>query len=111
MNSNIKNEENMAYEMGRKGSANDINRADLFSMCRGPIEKIWDKVIALFEALKMKGITPGLKVLIVGALLYLISPIDAIPDQIPIAGLLDDAALIISIFEKYVHYLQGGFSA
>jgi uncharacterized membrane protein YkvA (DUF1232 family) len=33
------------------------------------------------------------KVLIVAALLYLISPVDLVPDWIPVAGLLDDAAI------------------
>ncbi len=32
-------------------------------------------------------------VLVVAALLYLISPIDAVPDFIPVAGWLDDAAI------------------
>lgn len=33
-------------------------------------------------------------VLVVGALLYFVSPLDAIPDFIPFAGLLDDAAVM-----------------
>jgi uncharacterized membrane protein YkvA (DUF1232 family) len=33
-------------------------------------------------------------VVIVGALLYFVSPLDAIPDFIPFAGLLDDAAVL-----------------
>lgn len=31
--------------------------------------------------------------LVIGVLLYLISPIDAVPDFIPVAGWLDDAAI------------------
>ncbi|MEM9246760.1 MAG: YkvA family protein [Cyanobacteria bacterium P01_F01_bin.153] len=33
----------------------------------------------------------------IGALVYLISPLDVIPDVIPITGLTDDAALIVSV--------------
>lgn len=42
-------------------------------------------------------------VLIVAALLYLISPIDAVPDFIPFAGWLDDvgvAGLVLSYLDK-----------
>jgi uncharacterized membrane protein YkvA (DUF1232 family) len=41
--------------------------------------------------------------LVVGALLYLISPIDAIPDFIPVAGWLDDiavAGLVLGYLDK-----------
>src|SRR5215207_10140826 len=33
------------------------------------------------------------KILVIAALLYLVSPVDLVPDFIPIAGLLDDAAV------------------
>ena len=39
--------------------------------------------------------TPGfLKGAMVAALLYLISPVDLIPDAIPVLGLMDDAVLV-----------------
>jgi uncharacterized membrane protein YkvA (DUF1232 family) len=44
-------------------------------------------------------------ILLVGVLLYLVSPIDAVPDFIPLAGWLDDAAiagLVLSYLEKKV---------
>jgi uncharacterized membrane protein YkvA (DUF1232 family) len=37
------------------------------------------------------------KVLILGALLYLISPIDAIPDLIPVVGWLDDIGVATAV--------------
>lgn len=36
---------------------------------------------------------------IAGALIYLVSPLDVIPDWIPIAGLLDDATVLQFAFE------------
>lgn len=43
------------------------------------------------------------KAWIVFALVYFISPLDAIPDAIPVLGLLDDALLVAFV----VHQLQG----
>jgi uncharacterized membrane protein YkvA (DUF1232 family) len=39
------------------------------------------------------------KVLIVAALLYLISPVDFVPDWIPVAGLLDDAGIAALVLD------------
>ncbi len=40
------------------------------------------------------------KAMIIGALGYLISPLDVIPDAIPIAGLSDDLAVLIFVLHK-----------
>ncbi len=40
------------------------------------------------------------KALIIGALGYLISPLDVIPDAIPIAGLGDDLAVLLYVLKK-----------
>ena len=40
------------------------------------------------------------KTVIIGALGYLISPLDVIPDAIPIAGLSDDLAVLIYVLHK-----------
>ena len=40
------------------------------------------------------------KAIIIGALGYLISPLDVIPDAIPIAGLGDDLAVLIYVLNK-----------
>jgi uncharacterized membrane protein YkvA (DUF1232 family) len=47
----------------------------------------------LWQFLKSDAASPADVVLVIGALLYLISPIDAVPDFIPIAGFLDDATI------------------
>lgn len=61
-------------------------------------ERLDDKeVVLMFDMLKayMKGQykqVPALTLAaIVGALVYLVSPVDVAPDAIPVAGLLDDA--------------------
>jgi uncharacterized membrane protein YkvA (DUF1232 family) len=46
------------------------------------------------------------KVIIAGALAYLVSPIDVIPDFTPIVGLVDDLAVItVAIAQITVHIL------
>ncbi|GHV79252.1 hypothetical protein AGMMS49944_10430 [Spirochaetia bacterium] len=61
----------------------------------GLIQRIWEQVqllakyIASDETPWMEKIAPLL------ALVYLVSPIDVIPDFIPVAGLADDAAVIL----------------
>ena len=40
------------------------------------------------------------KAIIIGALGYLISPLDAVPDAIPIAGLTDDLGVLLYVLNK-----------
>ncbi|GAB6976969.1 YkvA family protein [Prevotella falsenii] len=40
------------------------------------------------------------KAIIIGALGYLISPLDLIPDAIPLAGLTDDLSVLIYVLQK-----------
>ena len=54
--------------------------------------------------------------LILAAIAYLVNPVDAVPDVIPVAGLADDAAVIASmlaaiskVLEKY-RVWKAGFS-
>jgi len=66
-------------------------------MNRGPIREIWPKVRSLLEMIRDPSAAWTAKALAIGALIYLISPLDAIPDFIPFAGLVDDAALIVAV--------------
>jgi uncharacterized membrane protein YkvA (DUF1232 family) len=67
------------------------------SMNRGPIKEIWPKIQSLFQMVLDPKAAWTSKALAIGSLLYLISPFDAIPDIIPVLGLTDDAAVIISV--------------
>jgi uncharacterized membrane protein YkvA (DUF1232 family) len=53
----------------------------------------------LWEYLNSGKVSGTEKVLIVAALLYLISPIDLVPDWIPVAGLLDDAGIAALVLD------------
>lgn len=67
------------------------------SMNRGPIKEIWPKIQSLFQMVLDPKAAWTSKALAIGSLLYLISPFDAIPDVIPVLGLTDDVAVIVSV--------------
>ncbi len=54
----------------------------------------------LYYTLQSDKISIKDKAIIVGALGYLISPLDVIPDAIPIAGLGDDLAVLVYVLNK-----------
>lgn len=54
----------------------------------------------LYYTLQSEKISVKDKAIIIGALGYLISPLDVIPDAIPIAGLGDDLAVLVYVLNK-----------
>lgn len=60
------------------------------------VKDLWfiGDAVKLFNMMTDPKVGWDFKCLAVGALAYFISPIDAIPDLIPIAGFLDDAGVI-----------------
>lgn len=91
-----------AEELGKNASEKDYSEIEekLPLMKRGPVKKIWDKVLFLKEKITSPEIPTRLKIVIVGALLYLILPIDVLPDTIPGLGLLDDVSVLLIVFRE-----------
>ena len=56
--------------------------------------------LILFYTLQSKQVSKTDKALIIGALGYMISPLDVIPDAYPIVGLSDDMAVLIYVLRK-----------
>lgn len=56
--------------------------------------------LILYYTLQSKDVPLKDKAIIIGALGYLISPLDVIPDAIPIAGLGDDVAVLLYVLHK-----------
>ena len=54
----------------------------------------------LYYTLQSKDVSIKDKAIIVGALGYLISPLDALPDAFPIVGLTDDMAVLAYVINK-----------
>ena len=95
-----------ANELGENASEKDIQKLDskLPAMKRGVIAKIWDKVLFLWEQAKSPDVPVRLKVVIVGALLYLILPLDVVLDTLPGIGLVDDMAVILAVVREVTKY-------
>ena len=56
--------------------------------------------LVLFYTLQSDKVSIKDKAIIIGALGYLITPLDVLPDAIPIAGLSDDLAVLIYVLHK-----------
>lgn len=56
--------------------------------------------LILYYTLQSDNVSIKDKAIIIGALGYLISPLDVIPDAIPIAGLGDDLAVLMYVLNK-----------
>lgn len=84
-------------------------------------ESFWDKVqklalsagikviyagLLLFYALKEPATPAWAKGVIVGALGYFISPIDAIPDIVPVAGYTDDLGVLLLALATVAMYIN-----
>ena len=93
-------------KFSRKKKAKDIDEKKLFNMNKGQIAKIWSKVLNLWEIVKNPKSDLAAKAMAVGALAYLILPLDVIPDFIPIAGLADDVGVILYAATHISNYIK-----
>jgi uncharacterized membrane protein YkvA (DUF1232 family) len=74
----------------------DVTRveASIGKMHKGVLKDVWDQVLLLWTLVKDPAALWGPRSIALAALVYVISPIDAIPDMIPVLGLADDAAIV-----------------
>lgn len=64
--------------------------------------------LLLFYCLKDKNIPAWTKTVIIGALTYFISPLDAIPDAVPFAGFTDDLGALVAALVVVAAYIDEG---
>lgn len=64
------------------------------------------RALILYYVMGKKELTKSEKILIIGALGYLITPIDLIPDLIPFKGFLDDVMVLYFVCEKVQKYID-----
>lgn len=88
------------YLNNLKKCAELLEKAKKKAKEKGPIKEVWDKLQLLFSIFgdyisgKYKDIPVGSIILIILAILYFVSPIDAIPDFLLPFGLFDDGGII-----------------
>lgn len=101
-------QDEMFQKMQDNASEADVDkiRRNLSGMNRGKIADIWDKVMSLWKFIQDPEAPWAGKAIAIGALIYLVSPIDAIPDFIPVAGLTDDVGIILAAIAKLASDLK-----
>ena len=91
-----------ADELGKAAGILEVKKVGLHleKMKRGPIADLWHIVEALWAGFKSPDIPAETKIAIIGALVYLVSPFDIVPDFLLPSGLLDDAAVIAFVYAQ-----------
>ena len=102
------NKEELFRDMSNNASESDIRRIDenINGMKKGKLVEVWDKVMQLYRFIKDPNAPWAGKAIAIGALIYMISPVDAVPDFTPIIGLLDDVAIITAAVSKLASDLK-----
>ncbi len=78
----------------------------------GPLADLWENLRTVFRLLQAyfskqyTTIPWGSIVLVVGSIIYFVSPIDLMPDWIPLAGFFDDAAVLVFVLRQINNDLQ-----
>lgn len=94
------------FDKFSKTNPEDLKFDSISKMNVGQIKKIWTQVLSLWKVVKSDSVTISQKAMAVGALVYLISPVDAILDTIPVIGLTDDAAVITLVATQLVNVIK-----
>lgn len=98
----FKDDENFGKAI--KGSAKHFNANAFVSKITKSVKYLSTETIyysfLLFEVIQSRKVSQADALIIIGALGYLILPVDLIPDFIPVVGFADDAALILKAVSK-----------
>ena len=93
----------------RRGDIADVlekeNKAKTIVEKAGFLSQYWDDIKTSFALIRdwfngsYDKVPARMIVSLAGALIYLVSPLDLIPDWVPMAGLVDDAAMLAFVFQ------------
>ncbi len=87
----------MSY--ANKFSANDFMEK-VSSIAKRAGSRLVYAALILYYTLQSDNVSKADKAIIIGALGYMISPLDVMPDAIPIVGLSDDLAVLLYVLKK-----------
>ena len=91
--------EDIADVLGKEGKAKTIvEKAGFLSQYWNDIKTSFSLIRDWFSGAYDK-VPARMIVSLAGALIYLVSPLDLIPDWVPMAGLVDDAAMLAFVFQ------------
>ncbi|MEB3223550.1 MAG: YkvA family protein [Candidatus Sericytochromatia bacterium] len=78
-----------------------IDTAQFFALLRRALRVIpfAREVLSMYYALLDPRTPTWVKATVVGAIAYFISPVDAIPDLVPMLGFTDDASLVFGAYQ------------
>jgi uncharacterized membrane protein YkvA (DUF1232 family) len=84
--------------------ANKFSQSDFVEkisrIARRAGSKLVYAALILYYTLQSDKISKADKAMLIGALGYMISPLDVLPDAIPIVGLTDDLAVLVYVLKK-----------
>lgn len=70
------------------------------------LASVWDNIKLLAHLMKNPYVQGSTLLACIGAILYLVSPLDVIPDVLPMIGLLDDVAVILAVFPVVINAIK-----
>lgn len=92
---------------GYEGSYSD---GSFWSKCKGALKaagaEVLEAALKLYYALQRPETPAWAKTAILGALGYFISPVDVIPDVIPVVGFTDDLGVLLAALGTVSHYVD-----
>lgn len=74
-------------------------------------KEVIEKALQLYYALQQPGTPAWAKAVIIGALGYFISPVDAIPDVVPMIGFADDLGVLAAAIATVAIYITDDVKA
>jgi uncharacterized membrane protein YkvA (DUF1232 family) len=87
-------------EAEQQGNIDDVVQGvdnKLSGMERGKLTEVWEKVQTLGKLMRDPAAHWQSKAVALASLVYVVSPLDAIPDVIPGLGLTDDVAVVVAV--------------